>query len=108
MVEVALIVSIVSVSFSVYFGLRNNKRADNKELTSEIAERVTWNTKIEYKIDSINTSVTEINNKITAIVDKVDGLTERMVKVESSCKSAHKRIDAIEGKDTRGGNDDDY
>ena len=72
MVEIALIVSIVSVSFSVYFGLRNNKRADNKELTSEIAERVTWNTKIEYKIDSINTSVTEINNTIAAIVDKVE------------------------------------
>ena len=29
--------------------------------------------------------------------DKHNGLVERMVAVEQSCKSAHKRIDKIEG-----------
>ena len=36
-VEIALVISIVSVSFSVYFGLKNNKKSDEKILLKRIA-----------------------------------------------------------------------
>lgn len=100
-IEVALAISILSVSFSIFFGLKNNKRTDNKE----IADRVAWNTKIEYKLDSIDAKTTGIKDEINAISNKTDTLTERMIRVESSCKQAHKRLDAYEGN-KKGGNDD--
>ena len=31
-VEIALVISIVSVAFSVFFGLKNYRRADTKEM----------------------------------------------------------------------------
>ena len=48
-VELALIVSIVSVAFSIFFGLKNNKRTDTKD----IEERVKENTRINLKLDDI-------------------------------------------------------
>lgn len=105
-IEVALVISIISVSFSVYFGLKNSKKSDRQE----IGERVAWNTKVEMKLDSIGSSVNEIKNEITSIGNKVDTLTERMAKVEASSKQAHKRIDDIETKGRKGGiysNDDE-
>ena len=50
-IEVALLVSVVSVSFAIFFGLKSNKRADIKD----IEERVKENTRINMKLDeSIN------------------------------------------------------
>ena len=48
-IEVALLISVISVCFSVYFGLKNNKRTDTKD----IEERVKDNTRINVKLDDI-------------------------------------------------------
>jgi len=49
-------------------------------------------------------TITEMRSDIKHIrekVDKFDDIPERMAAVEESAKSAHKRIDRIEGKQTK-------
>lgn len=102
-VEVALIISIVSVVFSVFFGCKNNGRANTKE----VEERVAWNTKVDMKLDSIAQTTTDIKYDVSAtkkdvkdLQTNVSHLAERVAKVESSSKQAHKRLDEFEKKDS--------
>lgn len=97
-VEVALIVSIVSVAFSIFFGLKNNKRSDTKD----IEERVKDNTRINMKLDSIYESTDEIKKQLTSLVDKVQAHENRLALVEAgikrndnAIKRLHERIDSI-------------
>ena len=36
-IEIALLISIVSVAFSIYFGLKNSKKSDKEEIVARIA-----------------------------------------------------------------------
>lgn len=93
-IEVALLISLTSVAFSVYFGLRNNKRSDTKEIEQRVAER----TETNMKLDQIGKDVQDIKYDISATKKSVNSLTERVASVESSVKSAHHRLDTMEGK----------
>jgi len=63
---IAVIISIISVAFSVFFGFfslsfnsKNDKRSDRVELE----ERVKENTRINMKLDAISNNTTEIRTK---------------------------------------------
>lgn len=95
----AVIISIVSVAFSVFFGLftlglnlKNNKKSDNAELT----ERVKENTRINMKLDTISGNTTEIKNEVIEMRKELNSHDNRIVKVEENVKSAHHRIDGLE------------
>lgn len=90
-IEVALLLSIVSVAFSVYLGLKNNKRADSDEVVKKAAEMATVNV----KLDEIGKNVTDIKYDITATKKDVQELSNKMIIVEQSVKSAHHRIDEM-------------
>ena len=91
-VEVALIISIVSVVFSVFFGLKNNRRTDTKD----IEERVKENTRINFKLDNIGQTTQEIKTEISSMREDIKSHNDRIIKLEESCKSAHHRIDMSE------------
>lgn len=90
-VEVALLISIVSVVFSVYFGLKNNKRTDIKD----IEERVKENTRINVKLDNITQTTQEIKSEISSMREDIKSHNDRLIKLEESVKSAHLRIDGV-------------
>lgn len=92
-VEVALLISIVSVSFSIFFGLKNNKKSDAKE----IEERVARDTKTDMKLDEISKDVKEVKETVRNIQNDVKDHEGRIVKLESSYKAEHKRLDEIFG-----------
>lgn len=98
-IEVALLISMVSVAFSVYFGLKNSKRTDTKD----IEERVKENTRINTKLDNITQTTQDIKSEISSMRDDIKSHNDRLIKVEESAKQAHHRIDGIEyrlnGKD---------
>lgn len=96
-IEVTLLISVVSVAFAIYFGTRNTKRADTSEAEKKAVETAT----INVKLDSIAGDVRDIKYDMTAVKKDVQGLTERMIVVEQSTKSAHHRIDGMEGKEER-------
>lgn len=93
-VEVAVLISIVSVAFSVYFGLKNNKRSDSKE----IEDRVKDNTTINIKLDNINSMVQDIKAEITSMRTDIKSHNDRIIMLEASCKQAHKRIDELNSR----------
>lgn len=102
-VEVAFLLSAVSIAVSIFLGLKNSKRndaKDTKEMTeermSEIAERTKENAIINVKLDNINSCNREIKDQVSSLVEKVDAHGDRLIKVEESCKSAHHRLNTIE------------
>lgn len=97
--QIALLISIISVTFSVIFGFfnlhfghSNSKRTDTKEFE----ERVKENTRINMKLDNINSTTQDIKAEMSSLRSDVKSHNDRIIKVEESCKSAHHRIDTIE------------
>ena len=91
-IEVAVVISLVSVGFSVYFGLKNSKRTDTKD----IEERVRENTRINIKLDDIGQTTKDIKSELTSVREEIKSHNERIIKVEESVKSAHHRLDGVE------------
>jgi uncharacterized protein YpmB len=93
-IEITIVISAVSVAFAIYFGLKSNRRNDVKD----IEERAANNAKVNMKLDIISSNVTDIKNETSATRVEVRNLTERVVAVEQSAKSAHHRLDDLVGK----------
>ena len=90
-IEIALLVSIVSVCASVFFGLKNHKRADTKEVQQEAEDKA--ETKIMLR--QISTDVSDMKGNMNSMRDSLRDLTGQVALVERSVKRAHERIDKI-------------
>lgn len=97
---ITIIISAISVSFAIYFGLKNNRRADDRD----IADKVARDTKINIKLDDISGDVKEIRYDISETKKQVADMDKRLVIVEQSAKSAHHRLDDFISKE-KGGQD---
>ena len=91
-VSTAIIISVLSLGFSVFTGLKSNKSRDTKD----IAERVKENTRINMKLDAISNNTTDIKNEVSEMRKEINSHDSRIVKVEESVKSFHHRLDGIE------------
>ena len=98
-VEVALLVSIVSVVFSGFFGIKNSKRTDSKDIEGRGRD----NTRINVKLDNITQTTQEIKSEIYSMREDIKSHNDRLIKVEESVKSAHHRINTLEER-MNGGN----
>lgn len=90
-IEVALLISLVSVAFSVFFGLKNNRRTDEKD----IADRIARDTRTDMKLDEISSDVKEVKETVKNIQNDVKDHEGRIVKLEASYKAEHKRLDEV-------------
>lgn len=93
-IEIALLISGVSLAFGIYQGVSNlkrNKASDDKKEASEM-------TAVIVKLESIGTGITEIKLDMKNIRADIQELRERLVVVEQSSKQAHHRIDEVIGK----------
>lgn len=91
-IEVALLISGVSLAFALYQGITNIKRnrtQDDKQDASQL-------TTVIVKLENIGEGVNEIKSDMRNIKEDVQELRERVVAVEQSTKSAHHRIDLME------------
>lgn len=94
---ITIIISAISVSFAIYIGLRNNRKTDNKD----IADKVARDTRIDVKLEEISSYVKEIRDDNSETKRQLIELNRQLALVEASAKSAHHRIDKIEGKEER-------
>lgn len=101
-IEIALLISIISVSFSIFFGLKNNRRTDTKD----IEERVKENTRINVKLDNIGQTTQEIKTEVSSMREDIKSHNDRLIKLEESCKQAHHRIDGLENRINGGNNNE--
>lgn len=96
---VAIIISIISVTFSIFFGIvslvlniKNNRRTDN----SDLEDRVRENTRINMKLDAISSNTKDIKDEVVEMRKELNSHDNRIIKVEESVKSLHHRIDGME------------
>lgn len=90
-VEIALIISVVSVAFGLYSGIRNLKRNDSKDVKEESAQMAT----VLNELKNISNGVRDIKTEITNIKDDVKEDRDRITRLEESAKQAHKRLDEV-------------
>ena len=91
-IEVAFLISIVSVIFGIYSGVSNikrNGRTDDKNEASQL-------TTVIVKLENIGNGVAEIKNEMSSVKNDIKEDRERIVRVEESAKQAHKRLDNFE------------
>ncbi len=94
-VELALVISGLSLAFAVYFGIagiKRNQRADNQKDASEM-------TTVIVKLENISAGITEIKTEFNGIKSEVKDLRDRLIIVEESTKSAWKQLAALEKSD---------
>ena len=94
---IAILISGITGSFAIFFGLKGYRRNDIKD----IEERAARDAKINYKLDMIIDDNKLFKQEMVESNKRVDDIDRRVVKVEESTKSAHKRLDRIEGKESR-------
>lgn len=92
-IEVALLVSVVSVAFSIFFGIKNSKKSDSEE----IAQRIARDTRVDMKLDEISKDVKEVKDTVRSIQNDVKDHEGRITKLEASYKAEHKRLDELFG-----------
>lgn len=91
-IEFNQILTFVSVVSAVYFASKSNSRANN----DEVSKKAQVDAILSQKLDSISDDTKEIRKEITDVKVKVNDLSERVVMVEQSTKSAHHRLDRYE------------
>ena len=90
-IEVALLISIVSVATAIIFGFaafrRNQKTDDRREQDSM--------TRVIVKLESISADTNEIKNDIKSVKEDVRHNSEKIIRLDESLKSAWKQINEI-------------
>lgn len=91
-VEVALLISGVSLAFAIYSGIANLKRNKSNDDKKDATEMTT----VIVKLENIGTGIAEIKSEMTNVKNDLRESRERIIKVEESAKQAHKRLDSFE------------
>jgi len=98
-IEGALLISGVSLAFSIYMGITNYKRnvkSDAKKETSEAKTEASKMTEVIVKLETISTYLVEMKSELMSVKKDVKEDRELIIRVDESVKQAHKRIEACE------------
>lgn len=90
-VELTVLISVLSVSLSLFFGLHNSKRNFRTDAQKDAADMTT----VIVKLENIGTGITEIKGEMRSMKEDAQESRERIVKVEESAKQAHRRLDEL-------------
>lgn len=86
---ITICISLCALLFSVYMGVRGNKKTDTKD----IEERVARETKLDMKLNEIGNDVKEVKETVRTIQNDVKNHEGRIVKLEASYARLHERVD---------------
>lgn len=95
-IEVALLISGVSLAFAIFQGITNlkrNKAVDDKKEASEM-------TTVIVKLENIGKDISEIKSDMRNIRNDVKSNSEKIVRLDESLKSAWKIINHLQGIET--------
>lgn len=91
-IEIALLISIVSVAFGVYSGIANmkrNKASDDKREATEM-------TTVIVELKQISKDTGEIKNDVKSVKSDVKHNTEQIIRLDESLKSAWRAINKLQ------------
>ena len=92
-------ISIVSVAFAVYMGLRGNRQADSKEVEARIRSE----TKMDAKLDEVISTGRDTRDAVRELNKELRQHNDRIISVESSVEGLAKRVDILENRLNNGG-----
>lgn len=96
-IALTTLISVVSVSFAVFFGIKSKKRADD----SDLEKRTESMTRLEEKIDSLNKSfsdfVTDMKLEIRDMRDGFDKVKTKQIEQQTEIKHIIQRLDKLGG-----------
>ena len=90
-IEIALLLTGVSVCAAVYFGIASKRRSDRADTRQDSTAMTT----VMVKLETIGAGVNEIKADIRNVREDVNATRERLIVCEQSTKQAHKRLDDI-------------
>lgn len=90
--DVSQIIAIISTCFAVFFGLQALKRSRTTDDKADATQLAT----VIVKLDAVGTTVNEIKADMRNFKTEQQYLRDKIIAIESSLKSAHKRIDGLE------------
>lgn len=91
---ISLVIAIIGCIVGVYGLVSNRDKKIKKETENKAREYAALATKLDY----ISKGVDDIRLDIKAQDNKISSMDIRVTKVEESCKSAHHRLDTLEGE----------
>ncbi|WP_195970398.1 hypothetical protein [Clostridium thermobutyricum] len=91
-IDITVLVGFVGTVISIWCMLVKWKKDGAKQESQETKEQTILSTKLDY----ISKNIDDIKVDLRARAKENAELKERLIKVEESTKSAHKRIDEIE------------
>ena len=94
-VEISLLLSGISVAFAIFFGISSKSRNERKDTEQETEDRAATHTLLMTKLENIADDVKDIKRDYRETNAEVQNLRERVVAVEQSLKSYHKRLDGV-------------
>lgn len=92
-IDVPILISFLSLCLAGAVGiagLRRNKATDDRKEASEM-------TTLIVKLENINNGVNEIKSDMRNMRNDIQDLRDRLIIVEQSTKSAHHRLDGLDG-----------
>ncbi len=92
-VEISLLLSGISVAAAIFFGISSKNRNERKDTEQETEDRASTHTLLMTKLENIAEDVKEIKRDNREMRSEVQNLRDRVVVVEQSLKSYHKRLD---------------
>lgn len=91
-IEITVLLSVISVSAAIFFGLKSNRRAEKTEDRKDIVDLTT----VVVKLETIGSGISDIKTDMRNVRADINDTRERVIICEQSSKQAHKRIDQLE------------
>lgn len=87
-------VSMLGTLTAIYFAVRGGQRTN----VSEITQRVEENTRMNMKLDTIYSTVSDINKQLAKLNESVQKHNEKFIEMELKLKGIEQRLDDLESK----------
>lgn len=94
-----IIISVVSVAFAVYMGLRGNRRADSEDRE----ERIRAETRMDIKLNDVLSATKDTRDSLKDLQKELRENNNKLIAVEGTVENLERRVTAIERK-VDGGN----
>lgn len=87
-IEISLLITLVSVGFAVFFGLRNLKRNEK----TDVKEEATSMAILVVKLENIENGITDIKSEINSIKDGVQKDHDKLITVIELVDNVNSRV----------------
>ena len=96
--QIGILCTLAGIFISFCFSLLTYRRNEKQDLENEGAGRGVLQSDVGY----IKAGVDDLKRENKAVNLKIDAISERVTRIEESCKQAHKRIDEMKDIDCKG------